>query len=194
MDDRQRQIETGPDLVLPNGAHVEVKTRKDSSGARVISGITIAFPRGTEIPPGGITARTLRELPLEYLRYETGDLKRQLQLSSDQEEGLFDLLRNYPSSPGSVPILPIYGAAIAYFYEKFLNQKPYKPNVALSSVLGTPVRTIATRVATARANGFLESGQTPRSGGSARGALTPRGKDAILKWLQPSDFDYGVDK
>jgi hypothetical protein len=194
LNDILEPLERGPDVVLSNGAHVEVKTQKDSSGARVISGIYIAFPRGAAIPVGGITARTLRELPLEYLRHETEELKRELQLPPEQEKGLLDLLRNYPSSPGSVPILPIYGAAIAYFYEKFLNQKPYKPNVALSSVLETPVRTIATRVATARANGFLESGQTRRSGGSARGALTPRGKDEILKWLRPSDFDYGLEK
>lgn len=194
MNDRQRQIEIGPDLVLPNGAHVEVKTRIDSSGARVISELHIVFPKNKEVSTGGITARTLRDLPLEFLRLETGGPKRQLELAADQEERLLDLLRNYPSSPGRVPILPIYGAAIAYFYEKFLNEKPYKPNVALSSTLGTPVRTIATRVATARVNGFLESGQTPRSGGSARGALTPKAKDEILRWLRAGDFEYGAKK
>ncbi len=194
MKDVFEELEGGPDLVLPNGAHVEVKTRQDDSGAQVISGIFIAFPRGTKVPLGGITARTLRELPLDFLRYEARSPVRELELTTEQEKRLLMLLKNYPSSPGRVPINPIFGAAIAYFYEKFLSQKPYKPNVALSSVLETPVRTIATRVATARANGFLESGETPRSGGTARGSLTPKGKDEILKWLRPSDFDYGEKK
>lgn len=194
MKDLFEQLERSPDLVLPNGAHVEVKTRQDKSGAQVISGIFIAFPRGAEVPLGGITARTLREIPLDFLRYEARSPERKLELSAEKEEELLMLLKNYPSSPGRVPINPIFGAAIAYFYEKFLSQKPYKPNIALSSVLETPVRTIATRVATARANGFLESGQTPRSGGTARGSLTPKGKDEILKWLRPSDFDYGAKK
>lgn len=194
MDDIIQQLEQSPDLVLHNGAHVEVKTRRDDSGAQVIAGIYLAFPRDKKVPLGGITARTLREIPLDFLRYEAQSLGRRLELTIEQEERLLMLLRNYPSSPGRVPINPIFGAAIAYFYEKFLSQKPYKPNVALSSILGTPVRTIATRVATARANGYLDSGKTPRSGGSARGSLTPKGKDEILKWLRPNDFDYGVEK
>ena len=173
---------------------MNVKATLDKSGGSVISEIHIAFSPDTEVPLGGITARVLRELPLDYLRHETRSHQRDLKLTSDQEERLLSLLRNYPSSPGRVPILDIYGAATAYFYEKFLTQKPYKPNVALSVALETPVRTIAKRVATARTNGFLESGQTPRSGGTARGTITPKAKAEILKWLIPSDFDYGMGK
>jgi hypothetical protein len=194
LREKFREIELHPDFVLSNGAFVEVKATRDQSGSNVISEIYIAFPRGKEIPLGGITARVLRELPLDYLRHETGSTQRELELTPEQEERLLMLLKNYPSSPGRVPVLDIYGAATAYFYEKFLNQKPYKPNVALSSVLETPVTTIAKRVATARTNGFLDSGQTPRSGGTARGTITPKAKAEVLKWLRPSDFDYGIGK
>lgn len=192
MNDIFEQLEQNPDFVLANGAHVEVKAKRDESGAQVISAIFIAFPRDANIPLGGITARNLREIPLDFLRYEARSPERMLELSTEKEKELLMLLKNYPSSPGRVPIKPIFGAAIAYFYEKFLSQKPYKPNIALSSILEAPVKTIATRVATARANGFLESGQTRRSGGTARGSLTPKGKEEILKWLSPSDFDYGA--
>jgi hypothetical protein len=194
LKDEFREIRLHPDFTLSNGALVEVKATRDKSGSNVISSIRIEFPKGMEIPLGGITARVLRELPLDYLRHETGSNRRELVLTSEQEERLLMLLKNFPSSPGRVPILDIYGAATAYFYEKFLNQKPYKPNVALSAALETPVTTIAKRVATARANGFLESGQKPRSGGTAKGALAPKGKKEILKWLRPSDFDYGAQK
>lgn len=187
MGEFLREIESSPELVLPSGAHVEVRTSQDKSGCRVISKISISFPRAREVPVGGITARILREIPLDYLLHESGSPGRTLELNSDEEDRLLALLGTYPRSPGRVPISPIYPAATAYFYEKFMNEKPYRPNVALSTALETPVRTIATRIQTARRNGFLESSQTPRSGGRARGRVTPKARDEILIWFQQNN-------
>lgn len=189
-----REVEQDPEHVLSNGAHVEIKTRKDMSGSRVISEMKVSFPRNREIPLGGITARVLREIPLDYLLHEFRPPEQTLRLNRDEERHLLALLKNYPSSPGRVPVPPIYSAAVAYFYEKFTNEKPYQPNVALSNVLETPVRTIATRIQTARRNGFLESGQTPRRGGKARGGVTAMAKDEILRWLGMNNFQDGLDK
>jgi hypothetical protein len=172
-----------PDFVLSNGALVEFKTRRDKTGAAVVTRIEIWFPKGAEIPLGGINSSTLREIPLSYITSTLNVKKRILELTPAEEEQLLELLRDYPSSPGRVPVDPVYLAATAYFFEKFMGQEPYNPNVALSAELGVPVRTITTRVGKARSLGFLMTGTTTRVGGQARGALTYTAQQELLRFL-----------
>jgi hypothetical protein len=182
--DREKGTEDSPDLVLSNGALVEFKTRKDRTGAAVVSRLEIWFPEGAEIPIGGINSASLREVPLSYITSTLNAQTRILELSAAQEEELLNLLRNYPSTPGRVAIDPVYLAATAYFFEKFMGEDPYKPNVSLSRELGVPVRTITTRVAKARSLGFLITGTTTRVGGTARGALTITAQQELSRYLE----------
>ena len=179
-----------PDLLLHSGAAVEVRTRRDPSGANVVSEIRVRFPRDKEIPLGGITSNVLREIPLSYLTNEAHSPKRHLDLSEAEEDVLLHLLRNYPSSPGRVPVEAIYPAATAYFYEKFLGEQPYLPNVALGNALGVPVRTISTRVSKARSLGYLQTGTTTRVGGRARGALTANAVDVVERYLKEQQDEH----
>jgi len=172
------------DIVLESGALVEIKARKDALGANVISELHVVFPADQEVPRGGITTQLLREIPLAFLLNEVHAQKRTLRLSEHQEKLLLELLRNFPSSPGRAPIAPIYPASVAYFYEKFLSQKPYQPIATISDVLGVPARTIGTRVAKARSLGFLLSGETIRTGGRARGNLSTTAQTVITEYLK----------
>lgn len=178
------------DLVLESGALVKIKARRDAMGANVICELQVAFPTGREVPLGGITTQVLREIPLAFLLNELHAQTRALRLSENHENLLLNVLRNFPSSPGRVPIGAIYPASVAYFYEKYLSQKPYQPIVTLSDVLGVPARTMGTRVAKARSLGYLTSGATIRSGGRARGKLSATAKKIITEYLKELEDEY----
>ena len=178
------------DYVLSNGAMVEVKTRRDEAGANVITELHVVIRRGKPVPLGGITARVLREIPLAYLANEAHAPQARLALNARDEALLLDLLRAYPSAQGRNPIKSIYLAATAYFYEKYLRQKPYTPNTTLSEVLDVPVRTVSTRVAKARSSGYLEKGATARLGGGGRGSLTPTAVRVIEEFLRGQENEH----
>lgn len=172
------------DYVLSNGALVDVKTRRDKTGANVISELHVLFPKSAPVPPGGLTARSLREIPLGFLANEAHAPEPKIKLDPKREEKLLELLHQYPRSPGRRPIDPLFLAATAYFYEKFLSQKPYTPNATLAEVLDVPVRTIGTRVAKARSTGYLGKGESARLGGGGRGSLTPSAVKLISQFFE----------
>lgn len=172
------------DLVLSNGAVVEFKLAKDATGAAVIRRLEVWIPAGTPIPLGGITANTLREIPLSTITSSLASNWRSLELSREQEDLLVHRLRNYPRRPGRSEVPQIFLAATAYFFEKFLNEWPHSPHQALAKMLGVPVETIRSRVNKARSKGFLTTGATRRSGGRARGSLSEMARIEIERYLK----------
>lgn len=184
------QLGNNSDYVLTNGARVNFKVRYDTTGGAAVSELRVYFPPPIDIPVGGITANTLREIHIgELLRHWNSQghdvLASQGQrLNKSDEEALLHALHNYPTNLGRTETPPIFLASTAYFYAKLLRENPRTPNVKLSELLETPIRTINTRVSKARAEGFLESGDRNRVGGRGRGYLTPMAIEEISKFLK----------
>ena len=184
------------DLVLSNGALVDFKVRHDASGAVVISELHIYFPRGEAIPSGGIGANTLREIHIgEVIRrwHETPESflnSQAFKLSPEDEDDLLHVLRNYPSNTGRGGTPPIFLAALAFFYSQTLRKNPKSPNIELARLIGTPIRTVNTRVAKARQEGFLSTGVQTTVGGRARGLLTETAKQTITDYFERSDSEH----
>ena len=178
------------DYVLANGARVDFKVRYDSSGGAVVSELHIYFPNNLDVPDGGISANTLREIQIgELLRHwnahsENPLPSQELKLKQSDEEALLHALHNYPTNLGRRETPPIFLASTAYFYAKLLRENPRTPNVKLSELLEIPIRTVNTRVSRARAAGFLESGDGNRVGGRGRGYLTPTATKEITQFLK----------
>jgi hypothetical protein len=169
---------------MDNNLQVEFSLRTDKSGAKVLTELRLYYPESedTDLPLGGITAKVLRSVSLYDLKkrwLNEGDFFR---LSVEQEEILLDLLRNYPSKQGRVPVPAIYLAGIAYLYESALRKSP-QPNKYVGHALGARVRTIATRVSKARKEGFLENGEVARRGGLAKGQVSDKAKKVLEDYL-----------
>ena len=184
------QLGNDSDYVLTNGARVDFKVRYDASGSAAVSELRVYFPRTSDLPVGGITAKTLREIHIgEILRHWNTQGHDALapqgyRLKKSDEDALLHALHNYPTNLGRAETPPIFLASTAYFYAKLLRENPRTPNVKLSELLDTPIRTINTRVSKARAAGFLESGDRNRVGGRGRGYLTPMAIEEISKFLR----------
>lgn len=187
------RIPSRPDLVLSNGARVEFKVTRDEGGAVVVSRLEIFFPDPSAIPPGGITAFTIREIPLSQLTKAMNleaPYRLEFRLSGTAEKDLVQLLRHYPKSTGGKPVPQIYPAAMAYLFESVLAENPLNPNVALSELLGIPSETVATRLKRARALGFLLRGEKPRPGGNARGVLSDSAKAELLRFSKEEGYEH----
>ena len=181
-----RPLPQRSDLVLPNGAIVEFKVRRDEAGAVVICRLEVFFPDPASIPLGGITAKSIREIPLsEITKTMNLDSPKGLsyRFSSSEEKDLVELVRRYPRSTGGKPVPLIYPAAMAYLFERMLDEQPVNPNVALSNLLEVPAQTVSTRLKRARALGFLLKGLKPRSGGTARGITSESARGQIREFL-----------
>lgn len=184
------QLGPDSDYMLSNGARVNFKVAHDASGGAVISEIHVFFPRAFEIPVGGISAKTLRELQIgELLKHWNAHRSSRsnlsgILLSQDEEEALLHALHNYPANTGRTGTPSIFLASTAYFYAKTLGENPRNPNAELAELLRVPIRTINTRVSKARSAGFLESGDRGQVGGRARGYLTPSAISEIQQFLK----------
>lgn len=182
-----RPIPQRPDLVLSSGAIVEFKVTRDEAGAVVISRLEIFFPDPSSIPPGGISAASIREIPLSDIT-KTINLDPPTGLDSrfspTEEKDLVELVRRYPRSTGGKPVPLIYPAAMAYLFERILDDQPLNPNVALSVLLEVPVETVSTRLKRARALGLLLRGAKPRTGGKARGVASETARGQIREFLE----------
>jgi hypothetical protein len=184
------QLGNDSDYVLTNGARVDFKVRYDTSGGAAVSELRVYFPPTIDIPVGGITANTLREIHIgELLRHWNSQghdvlIPQGHRLNKSGEEALLHALHNYPTNLGRTETPPIFLASTAYFYAKLLRENPRTPNVKLSELLEPPLRTINTRVSKARTAGFLESGDRNRVGGRGRGYLTPMAIEEISKFLK----------
>ena len=187
------QIPKRPDLVLSNGAIVEFKVTRDQGGGVVVSRLEIFFPDPSDIPPGGITANTIREIPLSQLTKSINLDDRDhhgFRLPEMVEKDLVQLLRHYPKSTGGKPVPEIYPAAMAYLFERVLSENPLNPNVALSQLLDVPVQTVATRLKRANTLGFLLRGEKPRKGGNARGILSESAKAELLRFSEEEGHEH----
>jgi hypothetical protein len=187
------QMPKRPDLVLSNGAIVEFKVTRDQDGAVVVSRLEVSFPDSSAIPPGGITAQTIREIPLSQLTKAMNlddPHRQQFRLPALAEKDLDQLLRHYPKSTGGKPVPRIYPAAMAYLFDRVLSEKPLNPNVAISELLGIPVETVATRLKRAKALGFLLRGENPRKGGNARGILSESAKAELLRFSEEEGHEH----
>jgi len=193
------QLGSNSDYVLSNGARVDFKVRYDSSGGAVVSELHIHFPSNLNVPDGGISANTLREIQIgELLRHWNAQSKnprssQQMKLEQSDEEALLHALHNYPTNLGRSEIPAIFLASTAYFYAKLLRENPRTPNVKLSELLEIPIRTVNTRVSKARAAGFLESGDGNRVGGRGRGYLTPTATQEITHFLKGVNDEYQTE-
>ena len=178
------------DLVLPNGASLNFKVRHDASGAAVVSELQIFFAQGSQIPLGGISSATLRQIHIGDLLRLSSELGRdighsdELSLTVSQESGLLHALSNYPARVGRIPTPDIFPASMAYFYSRILREHPRNPNVKLAELLEVPIRTVNARVAKAKELGFLTVGESSRVGGRGRGILSPSAKREILRHLE----------
>lgn len=191
-----KQLDSNSDYVLANGARVDFKVRYDSSGGAVVSELHIYFPKNLNVPVGGISANTLREIQIgEILRHWNFQGKnslppRELTLKQNDEEALLHALHNYPTNLGRRETPPIFLASTAYFYAKLLREHPRTPNVKLAELLEIPIRTVNTRVSKARAAGFLESGDGNRVGGRGRGYLTQTATQEISHFLKGVNSEH----
>ena len=159
----------------------------------MVSRLEIFFPAPSAIPPGGITASTIREIPLSKLTKAMNleaPYRLEFRLSGTAEKDLVQLLRHYPKSTGGKPVPQIYPAAMAYLFESVLAENPLNPNVALSELLGIPAETVATRLKRARALGFLLRGEKPRPGGNARGVLSDSAKAELLRFSKEEGYEH----
>jgi hypothetical protein len=55
------------DLVLSNGAEVNFGVGQDRTGNPVVTYLQISFPRGKQVPQGGVSATLLREITISEL-------------------------------------------------------------------------------------------------------------------------------
>lgn len=164
------------DLILKSGAFVDFKVSRDKSNNLVISSITIGF-EGAEVPRGGITASTLREIRTSELLVNWFDDNPQSKLTLKQEEFLWGLLINNWKAKGREGVDPISYANLAFFYIKYCENYPNNPTNQLAIDMGIPVKTLQTRLSKARKLGMLTSGA--QGVGKAMGALTPLGRKSV---------------
>ena len=172
------------DLVLSNGAEVNFKVGQDVSGNPVISLLQISFPRGRDIPQGGISATLLREITIgELLTLWFSEASRSF-LSNRDEKSVWELLHISGGPSGRKGLPPTYYACLSYMYVKQCELTPGNPTSEIAQRLQVSPKTISTRLARARRIGVL----TGRNDGSivtrAGGMLTAEGKKIISAFVK----------
>ena len=171
------------DLVLSNGAEVDFKVGHDVSGNPVISLLQISFPRGREIPQGGISATLLRELTIgELLRLWFSEASRSY-LSNRDEKSIWKYLRVSGGPSGRKGLPPTYYACLSYLYVKQCELTPGNPTSELAQQLRVSPKTVSTRLAQARKIGVLTARKDGSSVTRAGGMLTVDGKKIIAAFV-----------
>ena len=172
------------DLELSNGAEVNFKVGHDVSGNPVISLLQISFPRGRDIPQGGISATLLRELTIgELLALWFQESPRSF-LSKRDEQSLWNQIETGGGPSGRRGLSATYYACLAYVYVKQCEITPRNPTAKIAQKLQVSPKTITTRIAQARKIGVL-TGQKDRSNVTrAGGTLTAEGKKLIATFVK----------
>ena len=172
------------DLELSNGAEVNFKVGHDVSGNPVISLLQISFPRGRDIPQGGISATLLRELTIgELLALWFQESPRSF-LSKRDEQSLWNQIETGGGPSGRRGLSATYYACLAYVYVKQCELTPRNPTAKIAQKLQVSPKTITTRIAQARKIGVL-TGQKDRSNVTrAGGTLTAEGKKLIATFVK----------
>lgn len=172
------------DLVLSNGAEVEFKVGQDVSGNPVISYLQIHFPRGRDIPQGGISATLLRELTIgELLALWFSESSRSF-LSKREEKAVWEYLHRSGGPSGRVGLPPTYYACLSYMYVKQCELTPGNPTAEIAQRLQVSPKTISTRLARAREIGVLTGRQDGSSVTRAGGTLTSESKTIIAIFIK----------
>jgi hypothetical protein len=175
---------TVADLVLSNGAEVNFKVGPDASGNPVISLLQISFPRGRDIPQGGISATLLRELTIgELLRLWFSEASRSF-LSKQDEKSLWKYLQMGGGPSGRKGLPPTYYACLSYLYVKQCELTPGNPTSELAQQLQVSPKTVSTRLAQARKIGVLTARKDGSSVTRAGGILTAEGKKLIATFVK----------
>jgi hypothetical protein len=172
------------DLVLSNGAEVNFKVGQDVSGNPVISLLQISFPRGRDIPQGGISATLLRELTIgELLTLWFSEASRAF-LSNRDEKLVWEHLHLSGGPSGRKGLPPTYYACLSYMYVKQCELTPGNPTSEIAQRLQVSPKTISTRLAQARKIGVLTGRKDGSSVTRAGGMLTAEGKKIIATFLK----------
>jgi hypothetical protein len=175
------------DLVLSNGAEVNFKVGQDVSGNPVISLLQISFPRGRDIPQGGISATLLRELTIgELLTLWFSEASRAF-LSNRDEKFIWEYLHLSGGPSGRKGLPPTYYACLSYMYVKQCELTPGNPTSEIAQRLQVSPKTISTRLAQARKIGVLTGRKDGSSVTRAGGALTAEGKKIITTFIKESN-------
>jgi hypothetical protein len=170
------------DQTLSNGAYVDFKVGKDSSGTPVITSLTISFNEG-QVPNGGIGSTIFREI-------RTSDLMRlwflessRSFLSSNQEKILRGYLNDSSIRRVREEDKESEYAAFAYFYVKLAQVNPNNPTQKLADDLGKSVKTIQAKLTLARKLGLLTMSSGGGPTGRAHGQLTTRCRRMIMEMV-----------
>ena len=172
------------DLVLSNGAEVNFKVGQDVSSNPVISLLQISFPRGRDIPQGGISATLLREITIgELLTLWFLEASRSF-LSNRDEKSVWELLHISGGPSGRKGLPPTYYACLSYMYVKQCELTPGNPTAVIAQRLQVSPKTISTRLAQARRIGVLTGRNDVSSVTRAGGMLTAAGKKLISAFVK----------
>ncbi len=170
------------DQILSNGAHVDFKVGKDSSGTPVITSLTISFDKG-KVPNGGIGSTIFREI-------RTSDLMRlwylessKSFLSSNQEKTLRDYLKDSSTRRMPGESKESEYAVFAYFYVKFAQANPNNPTLRLADDLEKSVKTIQAKLTLARRHGLLTMSSGSGPTGRAHGQITTKCRRMIMEMV-----------
>lgn len=177
------QSETA-DLVLSNGAEVNFRVGQDRTGNPVVSFLQISFPRGKQIPQGGVSATLIREITInELLRLWFQESSRSF-LTKPEEELIWHAIHNLGVASGRRGLSPLYYACLAYVYVRQCEVTPNNPTAEIAHMLQVSPKTISTRLAQARKIGVLTGRKDGTSITRAGGNLTSEGKKLVMNFIK----------
>ena len=172
------------DIVLSNGAEVEIKMGRDENEAQVIQKLVISFPKGLKIPQGGITIRTLREIRIQDILEQRFERFPTSELSSLHKKKLIKYLqREFSSSRATYSEL--FYASLSVLYVNLMHSDPTSPTSKMSELLDIPKRTVVNRIGKARTLGMLSQQSVDKPSGKAGG------NSSLLAQLLVNDFLNG---
>lgn len=170
------------DFVLPDGTHLNIKIGIDANGTPVISSLHFHFPSNNVIPPGGISASTLREVKFEDLYVEYYKHAEASKSSTYERKLIIKYLKKSQQAQGRIIHPPEYFAAISYLYLEQFKLTPKDPTNQLAALLNLPKRTVLYQLATARKMGLLSQNSPDGPSGRAGGSLTEEGVQLLKQF------------
>ena len=171
------------DHQLENGAFVDFKVGQDEAGNPVLVSVQVSFEHGN-VPIGGITSTILREVKTSSLMTLWFEESSRSFLPLEDEETLFQSLRDKQGPTGRAGLPDSYYAFLAYFYVQQCERNPNNPTSMLSQKLQVSTKTLATRLAEARKRGVLTSSMRQGRSTKAGGNLTTMGKKLIMNFIK----------
>ena len=171
------------DHQLESGAFVDFKVGQDENGNPVLISVQVSFELGS-VPTGGVTSTILREVKTSQLMSLWFEESSRSFLSLEDEENLFQSLRDRQGPTGRAGLPDSYYAILAYFYVQQFERNPNNPTAMLAQKLQVSSKTLATRLAEAKKREVLTSSTGHARSTKAGGNLTPKGKKLIMKFIK----------